>query len=98
MHYSTEEKAKMLEEWERSGKKAWRYAQENGLIPQTFCRWAKKERGKGTGFVAVAARAVVPVLAAREIVIEKGDIRIRLPLDVRHNELRTVVEALGAAI
>jgi len=98
MHYSTEEKAKMLEEWKRSGKKAWGYAQEKGLIPQTFSRWAKKERGKGSGFVAVAARAVVPELAGREIVIEKGDIRIRLPLDIRYNELRTVVEALGAAV
>jgi len=98
MHYSTEEKAKMLEEWKQSGKKAWKYAQEKGLIPQTFCRWARKEREKGTGFVAVTARAVVPVLAGREIVIEKGDIRIRLPLDVRCNELRTVVEALGAAV
>jgi len=98
MHYSTEEKVKMLEEWKRSGKKAWRYAQEKGLIPQTFCRWARQEREKGTGFVEVAARAVVPVLTGREIVIEKGDIRLRLPLDIRCNELRTVVEALGAAV
>ena len=98
MHYSAEEKAKMLEEWKRSGKKAWRYAQENGLIPQTFCRWAKREREKGTGFVEVAARAVVPVLAGREIVIEQGDMRLRLPLDIRCHELRTVMEALGAAV
>ena len=43
MNFSTEEKAMWLEDWRRSGKKAWSYAKENGLTPQTFVTWTKKE-------------------------------------------------------
>jgi len=41
MKFSEEEKAMWLEDWRRSGKKAWTYAKENGLIPQTFVGWTK---------------------------------------------------------
>jgi hypothetical protein len=33
--YSGEEKAKHLENWRGSGKRAWAYAKENGIKPQT---------------------------------------------------------------
>ena len=39
MKYSKEEKVMCLEDWKRGGKKAWAYAKENGLIPQTLCSW-----------------------------------------------------------
>jgi hypothetical protein len=38
MSYSQEEKAMWLEDWQKSGKKAWTYARENGLILQTFLK------------------------------------------------------------
>jgi hypothetical protein len=41
MKFSEEEKAMWLEDWGRSGKSAWVYARENGLVPQTFLKWAK---------------------------------------------------------
>ena len=49
MNYSKEEKAMWLEDWKGSGKKAWTYAKENGLIPQTFCSWAKREAADAAG-------------------------------------------------
>ena len=36
--FSKEEKAVWLEDWRRSGMKAWIYAKENGLNPQTFTK------------------------------------------------------------
>jgi hypothetical protein len=43
MKFSEEEKAMWLEDWRRSEKSAWAYAMENGLVPQTFVKWAKAE-------------------------------------------------------
>jgi hypothetical protein len=45
MKFSEEEKAMWLEDWRKSGKGAWAYAKENGLIPQTFVGWAKAKTG-----------------------------------------------------
>ena len=100
MQYSKEEKARLLAGWEESGKSISAYVKEQGLVRWTFTRWLKEAREPeaASGFVEVAARTVAPVMTVREIVIEKGDMRLRLPLDIRCNELRTVVEALGAVI
>ena len=98
MHYSEEEKTMWLEDWKQSGKKAWAYARENGLIPQTFVGWAKATKGAKTGFIEVPLRNIPPALPASEILIEKGDMRIHLPLGIGGSELRAVVEALGAAV
>ena len=102
MTYSTEEKAMWVEDWRRSGKKAWTYARENGLIPQTFVGWAKKGARAAIGFVEIPNK-VKPQIQAAGIIIEKGDIRIHIPLGVSGSELRTVIECLepsyrGAAL
>ena len=38
MKISEEEKAMWLEDWRRSGKKAWTYARENGLVPFKYLK------------------------------------------------------------
>ena len=53
MIYSKKEKAKWLKDWRRSGKRAWTYAKENGLTPQTFVNWIKKEAEQKHGFVEI---------------------------------------------
>ena len=53
MSYSKEEKAMWLEDWRKSGKKAWTYARENGLKPQTFVSWTKREIKQTSGFVDI---------------------------------------------
>ncbi|MCL2880101.1 MAG: hypothetical protein FWF29_07640 [Treponema sp.] len=92
MHFSNEEKAMWLEDWRKSGKGAWVYAKDNGLVPQTFARWTKQGTETRPGFVEVAAQAIQRVSTEQEILIEKGDIKIHIPLGCQ--DLRTVIEGL----
>jgi transposase-like protein len=80
MKFSQEEKAMWLEDWRKSGKSAWAYAKENGLIPQTFCSWVKREGEKGSGFVEIQAYKKPPVHQLQEILIEKDDVKIHVPM------------------
>ena len=98
MKYSEEEKAMWLEDWRQSGKQAWAYAKENGLNPQTFANWTKTGAEEKPCFVELPA----PVTADRqhepEILIEKGEVKIHIPLISGSRELRSVIEWLGRAI
>jgi len=88
MKFREEEKAMWLEDWRRSGKKAWAYANENGLIPQTFVGWAKAKPGSKPCFVEIATKAI-SVEGREEILIEKGEVKIHIPLTIGSSELRT---------
>ncbi|MDR2631306.1 MAG: hypothetical protein LBC60_10325, partial [Spirochaetaceae bacterium] len=79
--YRFEEKTKLLEDWRGSGKKAWIYAKEKGINPQTFSKWTKREAGPG--FVEVKQTMGTGIKpCGNEILIEKGDLRIHLPLGI----------------
>ena len=93
MKFSKEEKAMWLEDWRRSGKSPWAYAKENGLAPQTFCKWTKAEDEAKPGFVEVSSP---PALNETEILIEKGDMKIHIPLGLGCGVLREVIEGLVA--
>ena len=97
MRYSEEEKAMWLEDWKRSGKSVNAYARENGLVPWTFNKWTKEEREPQSGFVEIPA-PVMPAPHAPEIVIEKGGVKIRIPLAASGGTLRAVMEGLGVAV
>ena len=97
MTYSKEEKAMRLEDWRRSGKSAWTYAKENGLIPKTFFGWTRKEKKQPAGFVEIRPEAAAP-FQERRILIERGDIKIHIPAGLSGGELGAVVEILRAAI
>ena len=97
MRYSSEEKAMWLEDWKRSGKSANAYARENGLVPWRFNKWTKEEQEQESGFVEIPA-STMPVRPMPEILIEKGDVRIHIPLGIGRNELRGFMECLGAAL
>ena len=96
MKFSKEEKAMWLEDWRRSGKSPWAYAKENGLVPQTFCKWTKTKGETKPGFVEVPLRAIPPALNETEILIEKGDMKIHIPLGLGCGVLREVIEGLVA--
>ena len=105
MQFSKEEKAMWVEDWQRSGKSAWSYAKENGLVLQTFIRWTKaKPETKGTleeakmSFVEVSSPMIAPTRLAQEILIEKGEVKIHIPLAMGSNELRAVMEVLWSAV
>ena len=96
MSFSREEKAMWLEDWKRSGKKAWTYAKENGLIPQTFCSWVKRaDEKKSTGFIEVPKQLIKPITENRQIIIETGELKIHIPLSICASELQTVFSAIG---
>jgi len=94
MHYSKEEKDKWLEDWRRSGKKAWTYAKENNLVPQTFVGWTKAKVKNKSGFVEVSTK-VISVEVKQELLIEKGEIKIHVPLTIDGGELKTIITLLA---
>jgi len=94
MNYSKEEKAKLLEDWRQSGKKAWTYAKEKGLIPQTFCSWVKRETEQKHGFVEIRQQTIQPTFG---IIVEKADVRICIPLGMSSGELHTIMKGIGLA-
>jgi len=97
MTYSKEEKAMWLEDWEKSGKKAWTYAIENGLIPQTFITWTKKVSKEKAGFVEIKPK-VESILSVSEILIERGDVKIHLPPGMSREDISIIIESLQAAV
>ena len=97
MKFSEEEKAMWLEDWRRSGKKAWTYAKENGLIPQTFVQWTKTRAEGKTCFVEVQEPVMPGRQSEPEILIEKGGVKIHLPLTIGGMELRTIISVLAGA-
>jgi transposase-like protein len=98
MQYSREEKAMWVEDWQHSEKSAWAYAKENGLNPQTFVRWTKTEPEAKMSFVEVPAPVITPLRQAAEILIERGDVKIHIPIELGRNELRAVMEGLGCVL
>jgi transposase-like protein len=91
--YSLEEKAKMLEGWRSSGKGVWEYARAIGVKGQTFSKWVKKETGSRQ-FVEIKPKIRAEMRIPPEIIVERGEIRVRLPLGTGGEELRTVIELL----
>ena len=101
MKYSKEERAMWVEDWKQSGKSAWAYAKENGINQQTFFNWTKAGNETKQNFVEVpvASSAVVKQsMGIPEMLIEKGDVKIYIPLVINPNQLRAVIEGIGASI
>jgi len=97
MKYSKEEKIKWLEDWQQSGKGAWAYARANGLKPQTFINWTKPKTKKKSFFVELPIRTSLPE-EQRSIVIERGDIKIHMPLGLGNDWLRSILIAIKGAV
>jgi len=97
MTYSKEEKAMWLEDWKKSGKGAWAYAKENGLIPQTFFGWTKKEIKVKQDFVEIRPQRV-SLFQTSQITIEKGDVKIHLPAGSDKEAISLIIASLKAAV
>jgi hypothetical protein len=92
--YSVEEKGMWVEDWRASGKSLWVYAKENGLNGQTLRNWTA-EPVKAPGFVEISPVVQEEPVFVPEILIEKGDIKIHLPLAIKGSDLRGVIQSLG---
>ena len=99
MHFSKEEKAKLLEGWKQSGKSISAYVKEKGLVRWTFTKWLKAERDSESCFVEIPAHVLESAPHVPEILIEKGGLKIHIPLGMGGgSELRMVMERLGVAL
>jgi len=98
MQYCKEEKEMWIEDWRRSGKGVWAYAKANGLNPQTFSKWTKAGAEAKPCFVEIPAQVMQSPFQAPEILIERGDVKIHIPLAISSGGLRSVMEGLGAAL
>ena len=97
MRFTNEEKLKYLENWRESKKSAWAYAKEKGINAQTFINWTRKTLKKDSCFVEVPVK-IKQQSSKPEILIEKSDMKIHIPLNLNSNELRTVMEGLGVSL
>ena len=102
MQYSNEEKGMWQcplrqEDWRQSGKTAWTYAKENGINPQTFCGWVKREKRAASGFVEIPKQLKPKLEGLQEILIEKGNVKIHIPLTVYIEYPGTIMDVLKAA-
>jgi hypothetical protein len=98
MKFSEEEKTMWLTDWHASGKSAWAYAKANGLNPQTFNNWTKPKPENQTGLIEVPAIITQAQHSTDEILIEKGDVRIHIPVSIGSMELRTIFGALRGSV
>jgi len=98
MKFSDEEKTMWLEDWRQGGKSAWAYAKANGLNPQTFVKWTKTGMETEPCFVEVPVPVIPSTQCEPEILIEKGEVKIHIPLISGSRELRAVMEWLGRGI
>ena len=95
--FSNEERSRILEDWKQSGKTMWSYAKEKGIIPQTFTRWVKLAKESKQIFVEVQAQKSQYVLQQQEILIEKGELKIHVPLSVWKEHSSIIFNGLKAA-
>jgi transposase-like protein len=89
--YSAEEKTKWVEGWKASGQTRGAYAQEQGLKPGTLSKWTRESRA---GFVEVKRKPEANFLPDKEIVVEKGDVRILLPQDISERGIQAAASLL----
>jgi transposase-like protein len=98
MKFSEEEKSMWISDWQESGKSAWSYAKANGLNPQTFKKWTKPKTESQVGFVEVPATITQVQQSTDEILIERGDVKIHIPVSIGSMELRTIFSALRGVV
>jgi hypothetical protein len=95
--YSEEEKRMWVEDWKESGTSLFAYAKTNGLNLTTITKWSKEAEG-GQEFVEVKPGLPVPMGFIPEILIERGDIKIHIPVAINRRDLRTVIQSLGWSV
>jgi transposase-like protein len=96
---SEEEKAMWLEDWKQSGRSVSAYAKANGLNPQTFNNWVKEaEKPAQQNFIEINPAPDKTSPYVPEILIEKGNIRIHIPILINRSDLKAIVESLGCEL
>jgi len=93
-NYTEKERIRHLKNWKNGEMSKAEYAKSAGIIPTTFYSWAKGIKEKGNSFVEVRQENTIE--ENQEIVIEKGDMKIRFPLSAEIETLKVVLTAIGS--
>jgi transposase-like protein len=90
--YSREEKEAFTAEWQEAGTNRTAFARTHGINVQTFMNWTKGSKPQGRKFVQLA----VPGKGedGGQIIIEKGNMRILLPLQTESEVLCRIFRSM----
>jgi transposase-like protein len=92
-NYTEAERLEHVESWKSGKLSRAAYAKSAGIVPTTFYTWIRHAESKGQNFVEIDRR-IIPG-NTQDMVIERGSIRICLPVSTGKKELQTIFEALG---
>lgn len=90
--YSRAEKEAFTAEWQETGTNRTAFARAHGINVQTFMNWTKGSKAEGRKFVQLA----VPCKDKDDgqIIIEKGNMRIQLPLQTESEVLCRIFRSI----
>ena len=92
-NYTEEERRVHLENWKSGGLSKAAYAKSAGIYTTTFYTWTRGQASKEKqNFVEINKRLIQK--ANNDLVIEKGNITIRVPMPALEKELQAVFAAL----
>jgi hypothetical protein len=94
--YRNEERQNHVAAWKAGGLSRSAYARGQGIPVTSFCKRAKEDRPRGRGFVELPPTAFRR--GNQEIIIDKGDVRIRLPAEMPEAVFRTVSGISGGPV
>ena len=94
--YTKAERQEHVERWKKGALSKAAYAKSVGINETTFYTWAKGAASEGQGFVEISAQ--IKQEQAHRILIEKGDVKIHVPLSVWAESFAVIMEGLKAAI
>ena len=93
-NYSEAERLEHVGNWKKGNLSKAAYAKSAGIIPTTFYAWAGGTAPhKEQGFVEINKNGLAA--GAKDIVIEKGGITIRVSMTTGQKELQAILGALG---
>ena len=92
-NYTNAERQEHLEKWKNSALSKAAYAKSVGIYPTTFYTWIRGKPGrKVQDFIEISTQVMQKT--SHDLVIEKGNLIIRIPLSVGAKELHTVFTVL----
>lgn len=88
-----EEKKALINEWKVSGKSAKQFCSVKGIKPTTFYGWIKKEKkNRSSKFIEISQKSAS--VKTEGIIIEKGNVKIHIPIELEKDELVKIFKAL----
>jgi hypothetical protein len=94
--YTNEERRNHVAAWKAGGLSRSAYARGQGIPVTSFCKWAQEGGPRGRGFVELPH--AVFHQGNQEIIIGKGDVRIRLPVEMLERVLQAVFASSGGTV